>query len=180
MLEYNVMFCFSCGVETKNPKFCSSSCSASSNNIGKRRHGRPKNKCLECGEPTSSSRQIYCSSTCNSTHKYKNVFVPKILSGEVDNPVLLKKYLRNTFGYTCVICNLSIWLNSPITLQLDHIDGNSDNNSISNLRLLCPNCHSQTETYKGGNKNKLKMTTRNIKQRNFYNNLVGPVGFALT
>ncbi len=55
--------------------------------------------------------------------------------------------------YKCVSCgNEGSWLNKPITLELDHIDGDSTNNNLENLRFLCPNCHSQTETF--GRKNK--------------------------
>ena len=50
--------------------------------------------------------------------------------------------------YKCTICgNNGVWMDQPLTLQLDHIDGDSTNNELSNLRLLCPNCHTQTETY---------------------------------
>lgn len=50
--------------------------------------------------------------------------------------------------YKCVSCgNDGNWLNKPITLELDHMDGDSTNNEINNLRFLCPNCHSQTETF---------------------------------
>lgn len=59
---------------------------------------------------------------------------------------------QNLLIYKCYICGLKNWLGSEISLQLDHIDGVSNNNSLSNLRLLCPNCHSQTETYAGRNK----------------------------
>ena len=59
----------------------------------------------------------------------------------------------------CEICGLSnIWNNKPITLQLDHIDGIHSNNELINLRIICPNCHSQTETYSGKNNNKPKNT----------------------
>ena len=55
----------------------------------------------------------------------------------------------------CEICNLDKWNNKPLTCQLDHIDGNSKNHKLENLRIICPNCHSQTETYSGKNfKNK--------------------------
>lgn len=48
----------------------------------------------------------------------------------------------------CVICNLAqVWNGKPLILQLDHIDGNKRNNTLTNLRLLCPNCHSQTDTF---------------------------------
>lgn len=51
-------------------------------------------------------------------------------------------------NYECSECNLKdIYNNKPIKLQIDHIDGNWKNNLITNLRFLCPNCHSQTSTY---------------------------------
>ena len=53
----------------------------------------------------------------------------------------------------CFCCKmLPIWDNKPLTLQLDHIDGDYTNNELSNLRLLCPNCHSQTPTWSGKNR----------------------------
>lgn len=57
----------------------------------------------------------------------------------------------------CAICSLSSWQGKPISLHLDHIDGNPTNNLISNLRILCPNCHSQTDTYCGRNATRSKV-----------------------
>ena len=47
----------------------------------------------------------------------------------------------------CEICGLTEWRGHSIQLELDHIDGDRSNNSLSNLRMLCPNCHAQTETW---------------------------------
>lgn len=48
----------------------------------------------------------------------------------------------------CSVCGLKEWNGQPITLELDHISGNRKDESRDNLRLICPNCHSQTHTYK--------------------------------
>jgi len=55
--------------------------------------------------------------------------------------------------YECSECGLSEWRGKSLVLQLDHIDGNNSNHRLENLRLLCPNCHSQTETFAGRNNN---------------------------
>jgi hypothetical protein len=67
-----------------------------------------------------------------------------------------KKYLIGERGHKCESCNLSAWLNKPITLELDHIDGDTRNNVKDNLKLLCPNCHSMTSTWRGRNKDSVK------------------------
>jgi Zn finger protein HypA/HybF involved in hydrogenase expression len=54
--------------------------------------------------------------------------------------------------YNCNNCGISNWNNKPISLELEHKDGNYKNNSPENIELLCPNCHSQTPTFKGKNK----------------------------
>ena len=53
----------------------------------------------------------------------------------------------------CSLCGTeAVWLGEPLPLEVDHIDGDWRNNRIENLRLLCPNCHSTTDTYRGHNK----------------------------
>ena len=81
-------------------------------------------------------------------------------------------------GHQCECCGLAEWMNKPITLELEHIDGDNRNNVKENLKLLCPNCHSYTDTWKGKNSVRLKEkkyveddvfiealnTTKNVRQ----------------
>lgn len=71
----------------------------------------------------------------------------------------LKKRLlkENIFSRTCSCCNQTTWLDQEIPLELDHIDGDHLNNRIDNLRLLCPNCHALTDTYRGKNQKRAKL-----------------------
>jgi len=56
------------------------------------------------------------------------------------------------FQHKCQNCNLSSWLDKSIPLELHHKDGDHDNNELSNLAILCPNCHALTDNYRGKNK----------------------------
>jgi hypothetical protein len=59
---------------------------------------------------------------------------------------------ENIFEHKCYRCNNVDWLNNPIPLELEHINGDNTDNSRENLTLLCPNCHALTNTYRGKNK----------------------------
>lgn len=69
---------------------------------------------------------------------------------------LIKEGIKNA---VCECCGLSEWLGEPIPLELDHINGNNEDNCLENLRVLCPNCHFLTPTHAGKNR-KLKQSTR--------------------
>lgn len=66
---------------------------------------------------------------------------------KVDN--LKKVYIERVLGGDahCEICGLRSWRNQELVFQIHHIDGNHKNHSKTNLQLLCPNCHSQTDTF---------------------------------
>lgn len=133
--------------------------------------------CLNCSitkqyHPSKSNGK-YCSNLCHKEYTWRQVTVPKIEAGEcsINSIDGIKRYLKEKHGDQCAICSLPpVWNGKPLVLQLDHINGDSDNNHPSNLRLLCPNCHTQTATFTSrgfGNKGK-KDTKRNAHNRERY------------
>jgi hypothetical protein len=122
--------------------------------------------CLNCGTETEWNHSTYnkfCSNACNGEYQRKTAN-EQIEAGVVLGFAAMRRYLLETRG-CCEECGIIDTYNGkPITLQCDHIDGDNDNHSLNNLRLLCPNCHSQTETWCGRNK---KDTKRNNYLREY-------------
>ena len=167
------VLCKFCGgkirYEEREKIFCNNSCAAKFNNKGVDRHykdrvnnkkekskkeiGKNKNKainfCLYCKKVIYSPK--FCNSRCQSDYRWKKK-KESIVSGEQAYFESMKRYLLEINGNKCEICGITEWNNKKIVMILDHINGNSENNSLSNLRLVCPNCDSQLPTYKSKNK----------------------------
>lgn len=75
----------------------------------------------------------------NSTYKSTNSLKKRLLK-------------EGLLEYKCAICGISGWNNKPLVLQLDHINGINNDHRLENLQLVCPNCDSQSETFRGRNK----------------------------
>jgi len=79
-----------------------------------------------------------------------------LVDGSVINTQKLKRYILRygLLDYVCKLCgNEGVWLGRELTLQIDHINGIRSDNRLENLRFICPNCHSQTDTYAGKKNN---------------------------
>lgn len=115
-----------------------------------------KVKCAGCDTYICKSKKItkYCSLKCQAWYYITKAVLEKTASART-----LKVYLLK-LDRKCNICSNNIWNNKDIPLELDHIDGNSNNNILENVRLLCPNCHAQTDTYKNKNKGKGRQKRR--------------------
>lgn len=121
--------------------------------------------CLNCDNKTEvkdNTYNKYCSIQCSADHRAKLGY-QAWLNGEIPTTkVHLKKYLTNKYGYKCSTCEISDWFNQKLSLEIDHIDGNSENNNLENVRFLCPNCHSQTPTFKGRNIGRYKINNASV------------------
>lgn len=146
--------CPKCGVEhSKSGVFCSRKCANSRQWSDADREkksasckGRiPWHKGKTIGSNPVKNAKL--SDTLRSKHR------ERFENGEIFTRSTLKAYIiERAGGYYCQVCELTEWRGKPISLQVDHIDGCATNNTPENLRLICPNCHSQTETFGGKNR----------------------------
>jgi hypothetical protein len=124
-------------------KFCSHSCSAIKSN-----HARGEYRvCLYCSTQLITCQKKFCSHKCHRLYhiefRIKNNYHVQQSSA--------RKYYIYIRGHKCEECKLEIWRGKPIYLSLHHINGDFEDHSPENVKLLCGNCHPLTDTF--GSKN---------------------------
>lgn len=127
--------------------------------------------CLNCGKELNvgardNKKHKYCSNACQLEYEH-NLWVEEYKRVNQENPDFatvgkkwkqmsshLRRYIFDKYENKCCICGWSKVnpYTNTLPLEIDHIDGDASNNREDNLRLICPNCHSLTENYRGANK----------------------------
>ncbi len=100
---------------------------------------------------------MYCDNKCQLDLRSKTTFAKNkklFLEGKLHNRPAIRKVLTDIRGHKCESCGIEDWQGNHITLQVDHINGDPYNDKPDNLRLICPNCHSQTDSFAGANRGK--------------------------
>ena len=98
----------------------------------------------------------FCSKKCTQDYRVK-----LIMESGTAKKGNATTYLKRFAEYKCSCCGINEWNGKKLVLQIEHIDGNPKNNSIDNVTWLCPNCHTQTETW--GSKNSSYAAKQRIK-----------------
>jgi len=163
--EYKNAICVLCGKKTTIPK-------KASLKFAKCKKCKPRKYeyCLYCGNKLVEKNQKFCNAKCDQNFRYKN-YIKNWKAGKVNGNKsngtavsdYVRRYLWEKYNNQCSRCGWNI--PNPITgkpiLEIEHINGDSENTTEENIDLICPNCHSLTITYKAlnignGNKKRLK------------------------
>lgn len=175
--EYNKnpQLCKYCGKPLSYEKvkqgnqFCNQSCGAKYNNKKRTQEKlgdiKENRYCINCGKliPKRKNeswqrymKKEYCCSDCKISY-YRNSLIDNWKNGIYDGNSgddlndIIREYIINKAGNKCSICgwNKMNTYTNKIPLEVHHIDGNPYNNKENNLQVLCPNCHSLTNNFKG-------------------------------
>lgn len=169
-----VLTCSTCDVQfmrakskVKHKNYCSRQCK----NIAET---KARKVCLNCSRDVGSrTGRKYCSYPCQWDFLYKE-YIKRWLAGEEDGvkgdqtSIRIKKFLLEEIGHKCSQCG---WdkinpFSGKKPLELNHKDGNSYNNRLDNLEILCPSCHSLTSNYgilNKGNGRKIRREKRRAR-----------------
>jgi 5-methylcytosine-specific restriction endonuclease McrA len=101
-----------------------------------------KNCELEFEYSPSNASGVYCTNKCQGEFQTKQRFT---LNKKWKHTMGI--FLKKTRGDKCELCGISDYNGKPLIKHVDHINGNRTDNRLENLQILCPNCHSQTETF---------------------------------
>ena len=178
--DENPKYCLTCEEpiqycnDIKVKKFCSSSCAAKTNNrirvdkpiikIDNENNSIVESNCIQCNctfSHKSCQPRTFCSQKCVKANQYDER-VKEWLSGIHPGYVgktrqlskFVRRYLHETRGTACEECGWDVRhpVDGAILTEIEHIDGNAENNAPTNLKILCPNCHSMTPTFRARNK----------------------------
>ncbi len=153
----NPKSCSCCGKELDYSKrrnsFCNHSCAASGNNLGCVHNPRKlRTDCIGCGKKCAKPEGVYCTNKCQRGYEWEQRKTKALCSGRFESVYNAKRYLLEIHGTKCSVCGLSEWNEKPMPITIDHINGHYDDHRICNVRLICPNCDAQSDTYKGRNR----------------------------
>ena len=161
--------------DAKRKNFCNHSCATSFLNKGRIRKINLTKRCLFC-DNYIGNKKTFCNISCSIMFTKKEAqdrwlewckkverlgyfegYTYKNVGGKVWRP---KKYLLGKQKGACAICGITEWTNKPFPSVLDYIDGDANNWSVSNVRVICRNCDGLLPTYCGKNRGK---STRKLK-----------------
>lgn len=114
------------------------------------------------GSPSRESRlgnKIFCDNKCQASFRTATLeqefidgkFIGKLIGFQTRS--WTRDLLIKMKGYKCNVCSCIEHNCKPLSLEVNHIDGDAENNTLENLEFLCPNCHSQTSNFRALNKN---------------------------
>lgn len=105
---------------------------------------------LGCYKPNQGSKNV-----SKEWMKQRSIPLEEILEGlhpQYQTFKLKQKLLQSDLkNNVCEECGISEWNGKPLMCELDHVNGNSKDHRLENLKMLCPNCHSQTDTFRAKN-----------------------------